>query len=256
MPYWTMGKSLLIDLGPEETVDTLRKWDLKVIQGARGYRFSIDSILLANLVHPPPRGKVLDLGAGCGILGLILARTYRDITVTGVEIQPQLVSRARRNVVLNDLEDRIEILEGSYSNIEGLLPGSSFHYVITNPPHRKLGTGRINPSEEKAISRHEIYGGLEDVVKAAHYVLMPKGKLGIIFTATRAVDLIHLCRSYRIEPKRIRFIHPFVDHAAQSVFVEGLKEGKEGEVHIEPPLIIYSAPGVYSPQVAQMLGED
>lgn len=244
-----------IDLGPEETVDTLRKWHLKVIQGAKGYRFSIDSILLANLVHPPHKGKILDLGAGCGILGLILARIYRDITVTGVEIQPQLADRARRNVAINDLEDRIEILEGSYSNIKDLLPGSSIHYVITNPPHRKLGTGRINPSEEKAIARHELYGDLETLMKAIHYVLMPKGKLGIIFTATRAVDLTHLCRSHKIEPKRIRFIHPYPHHEAQSVFVEGLKGGREGEVHIEPPLIIYTAPGVYSPQVAQILGE-
>ena len=246
---------MLIDLGPEETVDTLKKWHLKVIQGTKGYRFSIDSILLANLVHPPHKGKVLDLGAGCGILGLILASIYRDITITGVEIQPQLVTRARRNVALNDLEDRMEILEGSYSNIKSLLPGSSFHYVITNPPHRKLGTGRINPLEEKAIARHELHGGLEALIKAAHYVLMPKGKLGIIFTATRAVDLIHLCRSHRIEPKRIQFIHPFPDHEAQSVFVEGFKGGKEGEVHIEPPLIIYTVPGVYSSQVAQILGE-
>jgi len=250
-----MEKSLLIDFGPEETVDTLKKWHLKVIQGAKGYRFSIDPILLANLVHPPHKGKTLDLGAGCGILGLILARIHRDITITGVEIQPQLATRARRNVALNNLEDRIEILEGSYSHIKNHLPESSFHYVITNPPYRKLGTGRINPLKEKAIARHELHGGLEALMKAVHHVLMPKGKLGIIFTATRAVDLIHLCRSHKIEPKCVRFIHPYPDHEAQSIFVEGFKGGKEGEVRIEPPLIIYTAPGIYSPQVAQILGE-
>ncbi len=246
---------MFIDFSPEETVDTLKKWHLKVIQGAKGYRFSIDSILLANLVHPPHKGKVLDLGAGCGILGLILAKIHREITLTGVEIQPQLAARARRNVALNNLEDRIEILEGSYSHIENILPEASFHYVITNPPYRKLGTGRINPLEEKAIARHEVHGGLEALMKAIHHALMPKGRLGIIFTATRAVDVIYLCRTHKIEPKYIRLIHPYPDHEAQSIFIEGVKGGKEGEVRIEPPLTIYTAPGLYSLQMAQILGE-
>ncbi len=239
----------------DETLDVLRKWGLKVIQGARGYRFSLDSIILASLAHPPHRGRVLDLGAGCGVLGLILARQYPGIRVTGIEIQPQLVERARRNVVLNGLEGRMEILEGSYARIEDLVPEASFQYVITNPPYRKVGTGRLNPEEEKAIARHEMHGGLDTLLRAAHHALVPKGKLGIIFTATRAVDLLHLCRLHGLEPKRMRFVHPYLGEEAQSIFLEGVKGGREGEVRVEPPLFVYSSPGVYSSEVAGMLGE-
>ncbi len=239
-----------------ETLDALKKWDLKVLQGAKGYRFSIDSLLLASLAHPPHRGRVLDLGTGCGILGLILARRYPGIAVTGIEIQPQLAERARKNIALNGLENRMEILEGSYSHIEGLLPEASYQYVITNPPYRKMGTGRLNPLEEKAVARHEMYGGLDALLRAVHYALVPKGKLGIIFTATRTVDLLHLCRLHSVEPKRIRLIHPYPGHEAQSIFLEGVKGGKEGEVRVEPPLFIYSSPGAYTPEVAEMLGEE
>ncbi len=250
-----MGKGLSVKLGPEETVDTLKRWNLKVIQGAKGYRFSIDSILLANLVHPPTKGRILDLGAGCGVIGLILAKMHPGISVTGVEIQPQLVSRARRNAALNGLEDRVEVVQGSYSNIGEILPEASFHYVVTNPPYRKVGTGRLNPMEEKAIARHEIYGGLEALMRAVAHVLVPKGKVGIIFAATRTVDLISLCRNYGIEPKRIRFIHPLAHHEAQGIFLEGIRGGREGEVRVYPPLVIYTAPGIYTPIVARMLGE-
>jgi len=240
----------------EETLDYLRKWDLRVLQGARGYRFSIDSLILASLVRPPHRGRLLDLGTGCGVLGLIMARQYPRLMVTGVEIQPQLVERARRNVDLNGLGERMEVLEGSYAHIEGLVSEASYQYVITNPPYRRVGTGRLNPQEEKAMARHELHGGLDALLKAAHYALVPKGKLGVIFAATRAVDLLHLCRLYGLEPKRIRFIHPYMGEEAQSIFLEGVKGGKEGEVRVEPPLFVYSAPGVYTLEVAQMLGEE
>ena len=239
-----------------ETLDVLRKWDLRVIQGAKGYRFSIDSLILASLAHPPHRGRILDLGAGCGILGLILARRHHSIMVTGVEIQPQLAERARKNVTLNKLEDRVEILVGSYSHIEELVPEASYHYVITNPPYRKVGTGRLNPQEEKAIARHEMHGGLDALLKAVHYALVPKGKLAIIFSATRTVDLLHLCRLHGVEPKRVRLIHPYLGEEAQGIFLEGVKGGKEGEVRVEPPLFIYSSPGTYTSEVAEMLGEE
>lgn len=240
----------------DETLDHLRKWDLRILQGARGYRFSIDSLILASLVHPPHRGRILDLGTGCGVLGLILARQYPQVMVTGIEIQPQLVERARRNVVLNGLEERMEVLEGSYAHIEDLVAEASYHYVITNPPYRRMGTGRLNPQEEKAVARHEMHGGLDALLRAAHYALVPRGKLGIIFTATRTVDLLHLCRLHGVEPKRIRFIHPYVGEEAQSIFLEGVKGGREGEVRVEPPLFIYSAPGIYTLEVARMLGEE
>ncbi len=239
-----------------ETLDILRKWNLKIIQGARGYRFSIDSLILASLAHPPHRGRILDLGTGCGIVGLILARSHPGITVTGVEIQAQLAQRARKNVALNDMEERMEILEGSYAHIEDLVAEASFQYVITNPPYRRVGTGRLNPQEEKAIARHEMHGGLDALLRATHYALVPKGKLGIIFTATRTVDLLHVCRIHGVEPKRIRFVHPYPGEEAQSIFLEGVKGGKEGEVRVEPPLFIYSSPGVYTREAAEMLGEE
>ena len=237
-----------------ETLDTLRKWDLKIIQGTTGYRFSMDSLLLAAMAHPPHNGKVLDLGAGCGIVSLILAREHPDISITGIEIQPQMAERAKKNVEINGMRERIQIIEGSYGRLAELVPEAGFHYVITNPPYRRVGTGRINPSKEKAIARHELHGGLETLLRASSHALLPKGRLGMIFTPSRLTELLSICRTHGIEAKRIRFIHPYIDHAAQGVFLEGVKDGKKGEVNIEPPLVIYQAPNVYTEGIVEMVG--
>jgi len=164
-----------------------------------------------------------------------------------------MADRAKKNVEINGLKGKINIIEGSYANLEALVPEASFHYVATNPPYRRTGTGRINPSKEKAIARHELYGGLETLLRASSYALLPKGRLGIIFTASRLTELLLLCRTHGIEAKRIRLIHPYIDHEAQGIFLEGVKGGKKGEVSIEPPLIIYQAPNVYTESVVRMV---
>ncbi len=155
----------------EETLDEILDGHLRVFQKKRGYRFSLDSILLPHFVFLKPRTCVLDLGCGSGIILLILAKRFPYINCTGLEIQEELVELAKKNVNFNKLEHRIKIAEGDARKIKNIFSANSFDAVIFNPPYRKLNSGRINPQLEKAIARHEIKGSLKDFIKAAKYLL-------------------------------------------------------------------------------------
>jgi len=237
----------------DETLDVVKKWGLRIMQKVKGYRFSIDSLILAELAQPLEKGQILDLGTGCGIVALILAKKFPKASIKGVEIQKEMVERAKRNAKINNLEKNVEIVHGSYAKLSDLFAEASFDYVISNPPYRQIGSGRINPYEEKAVARHEIFSDLFTLLKNAYYVLKPKGKLGIIFTARRITDLLYLAREVDLEPKKICFIHSFSHEEAQGVFVESVKGAKRGETIVKPPLVIYESPGVYTKEAQKIL---
>jgi tRNA1Val (adenine37-N6)-methyltransferase len=152
------GKKPAKLLYPGETLDELRHWNLWVIQSKDGYRFGIDSLLLASLASPPQQSLVLDMGTGCGVLSLILARRFSNVRICAVEIQKSLARRAKRNTEMNRLSDSIRIVEGSFTDLSQVVEGDSFDYVITNPPYYRTKSGRMNPNPEKAIARHEVHG--------------------------------------------------------------------------------------------------
>lgn len=241
--------------GEAETLDIIRRWDLKILQGSRGYRFSIDSLILAHLAQPNSRGMILDMGTGCGILALILARRFPEAQVKGIEIQKEMVRRAIRNTEINGLNGQVEILQGSYAQLKDLFSEGSFHYVISNPPYRRVGSGRINPFQERAVARHELFGDLTSLLKNAHYALKPKGKIGLIFTSKRITDLIYIARKEGLEPKRIRFLHSYIHEEAQGIFMEAAKGSRKGETMVEPPFVIYHSPGIYTEEAREVLGE-
>ncbi len=241
-------------LYPGETLDELRHWDLWVIQSKEGYRFGIDSLLLGALASPPQSGLVLDMGTGCGVLSLILARRFPKIQICAVEIQRSLARRAKRNAKLNGLSPNIRVVEGSFTDLPQLIEGDSFDYVIANPPYYRVHSGRRNPNPEKAIARHEIHGDLGNLVKNAFYALKFRGRMGMVFDALRVVDLLNNLREGGIEPKSIRFIHSMVDQDAKLVFVEGVKGGKKGETRVAPPLIVYKRPHRYHEEVTELIG--
>ncbi len=241
-------------LYPGESLDELRHWGLKVIQSKSGYRFGIDSLLLASLADPPKKGLVLDMGTGCGVLSLILARRFPNVRICAIEIQRALARRAKRNADINGLSQNIRVVEGSFTDLPQIVEGDSFDYVITNPPYYRINSGRTNPNSEKAIARHEIHGDLSTLIENAFYALKFRGKLGIIFDAMRVVDLLSEMREKGIEPKLIRFIHSLVDQEAKLVFLEGVKGGKKGETRVAPPLVIYKRPHRYHEKVTELIG--
>jgi tRNA1Val (adenine37-N6)-methyltransferase len=221
-----------------ETLDTLLNGSLQILQRKKGYRFSVDAALLSQFIRIRKDEKVIDLGTGCGVLPLLLSQTTKAHSFVGVEIQKGLAELARKNVVLNHLDHRISILHKDLRKLrEFFLPGS-FHVVLSNPPYRKYRTGRVNPSVEKAIARHEIKGTLEDSISIASYLLPPKGRCYLIFPALRTVDLLVTLRSKKLEPKRLQFVYPRIEEDAKFILVESLKASGV-ELKIMEPLILH-----------------
>jgi len=221
----------------DETLDTFFDESLQLLQGKKGYRFSIDAVLLSRFARIRRAEKVIDLGTGNGILPLLLSKTTKTHSFVGVEIQKELAEYARKNVILNHLEDRIVILQQDYRNLREVFPPGSFDVVLSNPPYRKYRTGRLNPSTEKAIARHEIKGTLGDLVAIASYLLRPKGRCYLIFSASRTVDLLAFSRREKLEPKRLQFVYPCSGADAKFILTESIKSSGV-ELKVLEPLIL------------------
>ncbi|HUL29089.1 MAG TPA: methyltransferase [Thermodesulfobacteriota bacterium] len=227
---------------PSETLDVFFNGNLQILQKRKGYRFSVDALLLSQFIKIRKDEKVIDLGTGCGILPLLLSQATKARSFVGVEIQPALVRCARKNVVLNHLEDRISILQRDFRKLREIFRPGSFDVALSNPPYREYRSGKINPSMEKAIARHEIKGKLEDLISIVSYLLPPKGRCYLIFPALRTVDLFVELRNGKLEPKRIQSVHPRIGEEAKFILTESLKSsGVELKV-MEPLFLEESGP--------------
>jgi tRNA1Val (adenine37-N6)-methyltransferase len=235
-----------------ETLDGFLGGRLKIWQSRAGYRVSIDALLLANFVSPRGRERVVELGTGNGVVCLALALWHRAITLTGVELQAAAAERARRNVALNALADRIRIVEGDVRAPKRWAAAESFELALCNPPYRRAGSGRISGDKERRIARHETSGGLREFVAAAAFLLRNKGRWACIYPAERTADLLCLMRNSRIEPKRLRMVHSFLQSPACLVLVEGVKHGRSGLL-VQAPLAIYREGKEYSEEAAAII---
>ena len=227
---------------PDETLDDLTVGGLKILQAKNGYRFSIDPVLLSAFIPSLNNARLVDLGTGNGIIPLLLAARKEAQSITGVEIQPDMVERARRSVELNGLEETIRIVPGDIRELPEELPAGGYDVVTVNPPYRAPDTGRVAPGSERAMARHELSGGLADFLNAAASLLKSGGRFYIVYLADRVAELLSEMRSCRLEPKRLRTVHPHEGEAARMVLVEGRKGGRQGMV-VEAPLIIYKGEG-------------
>ena len=223
----------------DETLDTFFDGRLQILQKKKGYRFSIDAVLLSQFCRIRKKEKVIDLGTGCGILPLLLSQTTKAHSFVGIEIQKGLAELAKKNVLLNHLDDRVSILQKDFRTLKKVFPPGSFDVVLSNPPYRRYETGRVNPALEKAIARHEIEGTLEDLISVASYLLPPKGRCYLIFPALRTVDLLAALRSQRLEPKRLQFVYPHPHEDAKFILTESIREGGV-ELRVMDPLILQS----------------
>ncbi len=226
----------------QETVDELSIGNLQLIQAEKGYRFSLDPVLLARFVDVRSGDTVVDLGTGSGVVPLLLAKLSQAEELIGVELQAQLAERAGRNVALNNLQGRVRIIAGDVRQIRQLLPVASADLVVSNPPYRAPGNGRISPEDERAAARHELAGGLEDFVASAGWLLKNGGRFALIYLAERLPELLVQMAKAGIEPKRLRLVHPRQQEAARMVLVEGRKAGRPG-LTVEKPLYIYKGEG-------------
>ncbi len=238
----------------ETTLDHIR--DIKICQSRSGYRFSVDALLLYSFVNSLLAEKIADLGAGSGIIGLLLAKKYADANVFLFELQDGLAAIAEKNVVLNSLEERVRVIRADVREIRGFFAGSdagTFDMVVSNPPFRKERSGLVNPGEEKAIARHEITLKLTELVSAARYLMKSKGRLFLIHHPARLGELVSALREKRMEIKRLRFVHSTALTEAKMVLVEAITGGRSG-VKVERPLIIYHENGDYTPEMLSLYG--
>lgn len=211
---------------------------LHILQSPAGYRYSIDPFLLGAFVAIPATARVADLGTGSGILPLLLARAGKGREFVGFECQAELAARARQSVALNGLERRVRIVPADVRALPEEFGPGSFAAVVTNPPYRKPSSGRVAPGAERGAARHELAGGLSDFLRAAAFLLDNRGRFFIVYLAERLAELLDEMRTYRLEPKRLRTVHPRSGMPAKLVLVEGRKNAGPG-LAVEAPLIMY-----------------
>lgn len=223
-----------------ETIDSLYAGSLQLVQARKGYRFSLDPVLLAHFARLPTAGSVLDLGCGCGILALLIARRRPDLRVLGWERQPAMVRRAQRSASLSGLAERVEIIEADLRQYRNLTVAESCALVVANPPYRTPGTGRIAPDDERAAARFELFGGLADFIAAAAFALAPRGHFALVYLAERLTEVLAEMAQAGLTPKRMRMIHARSTEGAKMVLVEACKGAPTG-LMVEPPLFIYQS---------------
>jgi tRNA1Val (adenine37-N6)-methyltransferase len=240
-------------LGPrqDETLDSLFQGKLKILQKRSGYRFSMDPVLLVYFAANLRGKRVLDLGTGCGVIPMILAHKGDVLEAFGLELQEELVEMAGRSVKLNGLGGKVKILQGDFRCIRDIFPPQSFDHVLSNPPYHDPGEGRRSPKRQKALSRHEEEGSIEELVEAAKYVLGTKGRLWLTYSPSRLSRLMRALGEGGFVPVRLRFVHGRAELPARMCLLEAVRGGK-GALRVEPPLILYRQARQYTRELQEV----
>lgn len=236
-----------------ERIDDLERNGLKIIQDPDSFCFGMDAVLLSAFAEVREHETVLDLGTGNGILPLLLSAKTKGEHFTGLEIQPESVSLARRSVELNGLSERISIIEGDLKEASAIFGTASFDVVTTNPPYMIADHGLTNPSDAKAIARHEICCTLDDVLRESAKLLRYGGRFYLVHRPFRLAEILSKMSAADIEPKRMRLVYPYVNEEPNMVLIEGRRGGKP-RMTVERPLILFSAPEVYTEEVRTLYG--
>ncbi|GIP36315.1 tRNA1(Val) (adenine(37)-N6)-methyltransferase [Paenibacillus sp. J2TS4] len=239
-----------IVLQPEERVDDLLTNDLKIIQSGEVFSFSMDAVLLSRFCSVPPRGKIIDLCTGNGVIPLLLT-TRTKASLWGVEIQERLADMAKRNVRLNQLESQVHMVQGDLRGIHEHFGYGKFDLVTVNPPYMKANTGDQNLNPHVAAARHEIYCTLDDVAAACSRLVRTGGKVAMVHRPSRLVEILHAMSKYRLEAKRIRFVHPRQGEESNMVLIEAIRDGRP-EVKLLPPLIVYNDNNDYCEELMEI----
>lgn len=241
------------NLKEHERLDDLHRNGYRIIQNEKAFCFGMDAVLLSGYAAVREGERVADLGTGTGIIPILLEAKTGGEHFTGLEIQAEMADMARRSVALNHLEEKIDIVCGDIKEASQIFGAASFDVVTTNPPYMNDAHGLQNPDPVKAIARHEVLCTLEDVVREGAKLLVPGGRFYMVHRPHRLVEIINTMTSFKLEPKRIKFVHPFVDKEANMVLIEGIKGGKS-MIKVEKPIIVYKEQGVYTDEIYDIYG--
>ena len=242
-----------IELKENERLDDLQRNGLKIIQKTDGFCFGMDAVLLSGFAQVKPGETVLDLGTGTGIIPLLLSAKTEGKRFVGLEIQEAVAEMAERSVAFNELENKIQIMRGDIKEASRIFGSASFDVVTANPPYMNDAHGLKNPTEVKAISRHEVLCTLEDVIREGTKVLKPGGRMYMVHRPHRLMEILGTMKSCKLEPKRMKFVHPFQDRDANMVLIEAVRGGGSW-MKVEPPVIVYESPGVYTEEIYRVYG--
>lgn len=228
------------------TKEDLQLFDLQLFQPRSGYRYSLDPLLLARFCgQTPPGGRIIDLGAGCGIIALVLARINPEATVVAVENNPEMAVLAERNIQHNDLGGRVSVQGEDVINLRKSCPDSTFDLVVSNPPFRPGGSGRISPRAGRDVARHETTAGLADFIAAAKYLVKPSGRICFIQLPSRLPEFMALAAWMKLSVLRLRMIHGNARLPATMFMVE-LAKGRNSLPVVERPLFVRGHDGEYT----------
>ena len=242
-----------IELKENERIDDLQRNGYRIIQNKDKFCFGMDAVLLSGFARVNPGDRVIDLGTGTGIIPILLEAKYEGEHYTGLEIQEEMAEMAARSVRLNGLEEKIDIVKGDICRARERLGLAVFDVVTCNPPYMNDAHGLKNPELPKAIARHEVLCTLEDVVRESAGILKPGGHFFMVHRPHRLIEIISTLVKYKLEPKRMKMVHPFVDKDANMVLIEAVRGGKS-MIKVEPPLVVYRDVGVYTDEVYQIYG--
>jgi len=231
------------------TQEDLKLFDLQLFQPRHGYRYSLDALLLARFCSKvKPGGKIVDLGAGCGIISLVLARINADANVVAVEKNLEMAELIERNIQHNALSSRVSVMGEDVINLRKSYPDSIFDLVVSNPPYRIAESGRVSPKAGRDEARHETTAGLEDFLAAAKYLVKPSGKICIIQLPSRLAELISLATQMKLSVLRLRMIHSNAESPA-TMFMAELAKGRRSAPVVGSPLLVRDMNGEYTDEV-------
>lgn len=246
---------LKVQLKPDERIDDLEFKGLKIIQNKNGFCFGIDSVLLSDFAkNMKKNSKVIELGTGTGIINILLSGKTNATELVGVEVQEEVADMAKRSIELNNLENKIKIINKNILELKNQYDKGYFDVVVTNPPYKKLNTGLINEENKKMISRHEITASLRDFIHISSYLLKDYGEFFMVHRPERLVDILWTMRQEKIEPKKIKFIYPNKNKKTNLVLIKGVKNGNPF-LEFDDNLYVYDENGNYTDEILKIYGK-
>ncbi len=243
----------MCNLKDNERVDELHRNGYKIIQDPERFCFGMDAVLLSGFTKVKEGETVLDIGTGTGIIPILLQAKTEGRHYTGLEIQEASADMARRSVAMNGLEDQIDIITGDIKEAGTIFSAASFDVITTNPPYMIGNHGLKSQDEPKAIARHEICCTLKDVVREGSQLLKPGGRFYMVHRPFRLVEIFHELTKYKLEPKRMQLVYPYIDQEPNMVLIEACRGGRS-RITVEKPLIVYHEKGKYTDEIYDIYG--
>lgn len=245
-----------VNLKDNERIDDLQLNNLKIIQNKDGFCFGIDAVLLSDFAKDiRNNSKVLDLGTGTGIIGILLCAKTKLSKIYGIDIQKDVCDMASRSIKLNNLEDKFEVINTNIKELKNIFEEASFDAIVSNPPYKKDNSGLKNESETKLISRHEIIASLEDFILVSSKLLKNNGNMYMVHRPERLSDLFYLLKKYNLEPKKLRLVQSYQDSKPKLILVKATKNAKSF-LNIDEPLIIYNKDGSYTDEILKIYNKE